>query len=44
MVTKGQKEVGRDKLGDWNEHIHATKVHNQQGPTVIAQRTIFNSL
>ena len=30
------KVGGRDKLGVWDEHIHATiyKIGNQQGPTV----------
>ena len=29
-------KVGRDKLGDWDWHIHTTiyKIDNQQGPTV----------
>ena len=28
--------AGRDKLGDWDWHIHTTiyKIDNQQGPTV----------
>ena len=35
MVTTGGK-WGRDKLGDWDWHIHTTiyKIDNQQGPTV----------
>ena len=30
------KEVGRDKLGVWDRHIHTAifKIDNQQGPTV----------
>ena len=35
MVTKGE-EVGRDKLGIWDEKIHTTvyKIGKEQGPTV----------
>ena len=30
------KGWGRDKLGDWDKHVHTTiyKIDNQQGPTV----------
>ena len=36
MVTKGERGVGRDKLGVWDYHRHTTiyKIDNQQGPTV----------
>ena len=36
MVTKGMAGVGKDKLGDWDEHKHTTvyKTGKQQGPTV----------
>ena len=32
----GKGRGGRDKLGVWDKHIHATiyKTDNQQGPTV----------
>ena len=32
MVTKGERGVGRDKLGGWDEHTHTTiyKIDNQQ--------------
>ena len=35
MVTKGER-WGRDKLGDWEWHIHTTiyKMDNYYGPTV----------
>ena len=35
MVTKGEREWGRDKLGVWDQHIQTTiyKIDKQQGPT-----------
>ena len=33
---RGKVEVGRDKLGVWDGHVHTTtfKIDNQQGPTL----------
>ena len=35
MITKGERAWGKDKLGNWNKHIHTTvyKIDDQQGST-----------
>ena len=36
VVTKGERELGRDKLGVWDKQIYTTsyKIDKQQSPTV----------
>ena len=43
MVTRGERECGRDKLQAWNQQIQTTiyKIDKQQ---CISQETIFNIL
>ena len=42
MVTKREKERGRDKLEVWDEQIHTTMhiIDKQQGPTVQTRNYI----
>ena len=46
MVTKGERGVGRDKLGGWDEHTHTTiyKIDNQQDLLYSTGNTIQNSV
>ena len=43
MVTRGERECGRDKLQAWNQQMQTTiyKIDKQQ---CISQETIFNIL
>ena len=46
MVTKGEREWERDKLGVWNEQLQSTvyKIDKQIPIAYITEETIFNIL
>ena len=46
MVTKGEREWERDKLGVWNEQLQSTvyKIDKQSPIVYITEGTIFNIL
>ena len=45
MVTTGERWVGRDKLGVWDQQIHTTMYKTETTKSYgIAQETMFNIL
>ena len=39
---KDEGKSGRDRLGIWDGHTSIFKTDNQQGPTCLAQGTVFS--